>query len=225
MTAKSNKFDIFKIIKDSVGEKNVRAWERKQQNFIKILSEIQPLEDKIIDSLATKNKIIKDIVQLREQIINHCPHPDEFVIEKNGKKYCKFCEKQFSEYPPQRRVKLQKYNELKRLVEHVNNIENIVLKQLAEKQPLVDKLTEIRNEMIQMCIHPREYVTSIDVFADHAVVRCSFCNKEVFIKLPQENKRGSRDEKNKSKIQDFNILGSQHLQQQEQRKNRRSRRR
>jgi len=69
----------------------------------------------------------------------------------------------------------RKFNNMEALIEELNPIEEKILKiMLEEKQPILDKISDLRKEMVNSCIHPFEYLVQQDVF-----VECKFCNRKI----------------------------------------------
>lgn len=82
------------------------SWERQFGNMQKLLTEkIQPLEDQILDLMTKKNKIVDEMIVLRDELVKDCIHPFEHVAEEpiqdgmgfslghSGIYTCKFCNK------------------------------------------------------------------------------------------------------------------------------------
>lgn len=74
------------------------AWERKQDNMIKLLAQIRPIEDKILDLMAEKTPILDQVHELRKDMVTECVHPITMLTynQHDGIIVCKFCEKKFS---------------------------------------------------------------------------------------------------------------------------------
>jgi hypothetical protein len=68
------------------------AWERKMSRMQRLLQKIQPIEEEIIELQAKKVPIYDEIQSIREDMVRECIHPFDYLIEKDGYVYCKFCE-------------------------------------------------------------------------------------------------------------------------------------
>jgi hypothetical protein len=53
-------------------------------------------------------------------------------------------------------------------------LEEQILKLINEKQPILDKVAELRIVMQAECVHPFEYLVHKDSF-----IECKFCNKRM----------------------------------------------
>lgn len=72
------------------------SWNRKMDNMVKLLAEIRPLEDKIIELNEKKVPIFDAIQELRKQMLVDCIHPYEYVLVETDHAKCKFCERKIS---------------------------------------------------------------------------------------------------------------------------------
>jgi hypothetical protein len=61
-----------------------------------------------------------------------------------------------------------------RLVARINEIQDEIWDLEAEKQPLFDEMTELREVMIRECIHPVNHLIEHE---DH--VYCKFCERRI----------------------------------------------
>jgi len=70
------------------------SWKRKQKNVEKLIAELEPLEETILENMAAKNKLIDRITTIRAQMIQECIHPhNELVAQEDDTILCKFCGK------------------------------------------------------------------------------------------------------------------------------------
>jgi len=61
------------------------------------------------------------------------------------------------------------------LIEQLRPIEDKIIKIIAEeKQPLMDKIADLRYVMVKECVHPFEHLIMKDGF-----IECKFCNKKL----------------------------------------------
>lgn len=87
-----------KRLKDKVSNVANRSkktsWNRKMDRMIKLLAELKPIEDQLLDFHTEKNKIFDLIQQLRADMVIECVHPsDQLVILDDKAVLCKFCNK------------------------------------------------------------------------------------------------------------------------------------
>lgn len=68
----------------------------------------------------------------------------------------------------------RKRNNLESLYDKIRPIEDKILELVAQKQPIFDEMQEIRESMVDECIHPFDYLVVND---DH--ILCKFCNKKL----------------------------------------------
>lgn len=71
----------------------------------------------------------------------------------------------------------RKRNSLTAIVEdRIRPIEDRILDLETQKQPLLDEMNELRSEMVQLCIHPYDYLLHK---GDH--IECKFCNRKISV--------------------------------------------
>lgn len=72
----------------------------------------------------------------------------------------------------------RKLNNMEKLLDELRPIEEKIITIIAEeKQPMLDKIAELRTIMVNDCVHPYEHLCVKDVY-----VECKFCNKK--LKVP-----------------------------------------
>ena len=68
------------------------------------------------------------------------------------------------------------------LLEKIKPYEEQILELIAQKQSVMDEIAALRKEMVDICVHPIEYlVLADDTPETHAVVECKFCNKQLTV--------------------------------------------
>lgn len=72
------------------------SWDRKMDNMVSLLTELQPLEDQILDLQARKMPIIDKIQSLRQEMVRDCVHPFTHLVHHEDHVVCKFCERKFN---------------------------------------------------------------------------------------------------------------------------------
>ena len=63
------------------------------------------------------------------------------------------------------------------LITEVQRLEKKIIDLQARCQPMYDEIAGIRAEMVDMCVHDKQYL----VIMDDGVVECKFCNKRIRI--------------------------------------------
>lgn len=69
------------------------AWERKRNNMDKLVKQLRPLEDQIMEIRAVMNPIYDDIAVLRADMVEDCIHPFDMLVNQGAHIDCKFCGK------------------------------------------------------------------------------------------------------------------------------------
>lgn len=74
------------------------SWNRKFDNMGKLLIELQPIEEQILDLTVQKQEIFDKIQEIREVMVLECVHPytDLTVDSSDSLIVCKFCERKFA---------------------------------------------------------------------------------------------------------------------------------
>lgn len=72
------------------------SWDRKMDNMVKLLAQLRPIEDQVLDLLAMKQPIMDEIAALRMDMVKDCVHPfTHLTPQADGTVQCKFCMKRF----------------------------------------------------------------------------------------------------------------------------------
>lgn len=66
----------------------------------------------------------------------------------------------------------RKYKKMQESIEELRPYEEKIIQLHEEKQPIMDKISEIRENMVEVCVHPKEYLVHRGTH-----VECKFCNK------------------------------------------------
>lgn len=69
------------------------------------------------------------------------------------------------------------------IIEELNPIETEILTLMAQKMALLDKVTNLRQEMVDSCVHPFDLLV---VHADNSV-ECKFCGKRMMLQQRSNN--------------------------------------
>lgn len=72
------------------------SWERKRQNMDKLVKQLRPLEDKILELRGKMQPIYDEIQELRTKMVDECVHPYDMLVfnDEVGTITCKFCFKE-----------------------------------------------------------------------------------------------------------------------------------
>jgi small-conductance mechanosensitive channel len=86
---------IFESVSNHATRSEKTAWERKRTNMEKLITQLRPLEDQIMEIRSAMRPIYDDITALRSIMVDECIHPyDMLVINESLETItCKFCEK------------------------------------------------------------------------------------------------------------------------------------
>lgn len=72
------------------------SWNRKMDNMVKLMTQLTPIEEQIIELQSKKMPIFDEIQKLRETMVTECVHPYEYLVVKEDHLLCKFCGKKIS---------------------------------------------------------------------------------------------------------------------------------
>lgn len=81
----------------TTSEKN--AWQRKKRKMNKLMEELTPIEEELLDLKKRKDELVDQITLLRQEMVKSCIHPSNMVIEvtdQPGVAVCKFCDTKVS---------------------------------------------------------------------------------------------------------------------------------
>ena len=83
--------DKFKIIVGFKPKNERVAWSRKLDKMQTLIQNMEPIENKLLELYAEKQKHMDEITQLRNIMIKDCIHPVDFLVDKITYVECKFC--------------------------------------------------------------------------------------------------------------------------------------
>lgn len=66
----------------------------------------------------------------------------------------------------------RKYKKMQEYLEELQPYEEEILRLHNEKQPIMDKVSDLREKMVEECIHPKDYLIHRGTH-----IECKFCNK------------------------------------------------
>jgi hypothetical protein len=85
---------IFESVSNHATRSEKTAWERKRTNMDKLIKQLSPLEDKIMEIRAKMEPIYDEIAELRTLMVEECIHPFDMLLYNDDQTIrCKFCEK------------------------------------------------------------------------------------------------------------------------------------
>lgn len=82
---------ILHVITSSASQSEKTSWNRKMDKMIKLLAQLQPLEQQIMDLISKKQPIFDAVKVLRNTMVNECIHPKQHLHIKPDYIECKFC--------------------------------------------------------------------------------------------------------------------------------------
>jgi len=84
---------IFESISNFSDRSEKTSWNRKMDNMVKLLAQLRPIEEKILELQADKMPIFDDVQALRETMVKECVHPYPHLTLFEDHVVCKFCNK------------------------------------------------------------------------------------------------------------------------------------
>jgi hypothetical protein len=87
---------ILEIIADNATRSEKVSWDRKMDNMVKLLAKLKPIEERIVDLMASKAPIIDEVQALRREMVRECVHPYTHLTSTDEVIVCKFCERKFA---------------------------------------------------------------------------------------------------------------------------------
>lgn len=84
---------MLETIANNANRSEKTSWNRKEDNMIKLLAQLRPIEDKIEELLAEKLPIMDKIQELRTTMVKECVHPFQHLVYHEDHIVCKFCNK------------------------------------------------------------------------------------------------------------------------------------
>ena len=83
---------LFEKISNHANRSEKTAWKRKLTNMENLITDLTPIEEKILTIMHDEKQPILDQIQaLRKIMVNECVHPYEHLVRKEEVVYCKFC--------------------------------------------------------------------------------------------------------------------------------------
>lgn len=72
------------------------AWQRKMGNLEKLVAELKPIEDILLDFNSRKQEIVDKITMLRKEMVENCLHPYEMLVLNEDHVRCSFCNRKIN---------------------------------------------------------------------------------------------------------------------------------
>lgn len=72
------------------------SWQRKMSNLEKLVAELKPIEDILLDFNTRKQEIVDKITILRKEMVENCLHPYDMLVLKEDHVDCKFCQRKIA---------------------------------------------------------------------------------------------------------------------------------
>jgi len=69
------------------------SWQRKYKKLQKLIDELKPYEEKMLQLYQERMPIMDKIHMLRQMMVNECIHPKNYLTHKGTYIHCKFCDK------------------------------------------------------------------------------------------------------------------------------------
>ena len=79
------------LIASLPNKSETRSWERKAVAMAKLLEQLQPIEEKMLEIVAQRQPLVDEIEELRTVMTQECIHPIEHLVEHGNHIECKFC--------------------------------------------------------------------------------------------------------------------------------------
>ena len=86
-----NKRQLKEIVANRSSRREKVSWNRKMNNIVKLLSQLTPIEEQIIELQSQKIPLFDAIQELRQIMVLECVHPYEYLEIKENHVICKFC--------------------------------------------------------------------------------------------------------------------------------------
>lgn len=87
---------LLEAVANAASRSEKTSWNRKMDNMVRLLAELKPIEDSILELMAKKWEVFDRVQQLREVMVRECVHPYEQLVHKEDYIECKFCLKRIS---------------------------------------------------------------------------------------------------------------------------------
>lgn len=87
---------IFESISNYPERSEKTSWQRKLVNLEKLVAELRPIEETILDLMSRKAPLVDKITELRREMVDNCLHPYDMLILHDDHVTCTFCNRKLS---------------------------------------------------------------------------------------------------------------------------------
>lgn len=84
------------LISNNANRSEKTSWNRKMDNMVKLMSQLRPIEEKIIELQNEKIPLFDAIQELRLTMVNECVHPYSHLSVQDDYTLCKFCNRRIN---------------------------------------------------------------------------------------------------------------------------------
>lgn len=84
---------MLEAVSNNANRSEKTSWNRKEDNMVKLLAQLRPIEEEILDLIGKKQPILDKIKDLRTTMVNECVHPYQHLTFHEDHIVCKFCNK------------------------------------------------------------------------------------------------------------------------------------
>jgi hypothetical protein len=90
--------DRIEYIASLASRGEIKSWERKCVAMSKLLDQLRPIEEEILEIISKRQPLVDSIEELRHQMTQECIHPQEHLVDMGEYVTCKFCDRKMA--PP-----------------------------------------------------------------------------------------------------------------------------
>jgi len=84
--------NVLKYISEHANKSEIASWGRKRKAIEKLVStQISPLENELLEIRNELAPLYDKLDILRDEMVSHCVHPIDMLIQKEDHVVCKFC--------------------------------------------------------------------------------------------------------------------------------------
>lgn len=88
---------VKETVANSFSRSEKTSWNRKMDNMVKMVADLQEVENEILDYITEhKQPLLDSVQQLRQTMVKECIHPYEYLVVDQDHLLCKFCGKKIS---------------------------------------------------------------------------------------------------------------------------------
>lgn len=84
---------MIKDVANHASKSDRAAWMRRVKRLDDLIKQLEPVEDKLLELLHTREKLTQQLNEVREDLVANCIHPEEHLVSHNGYVVCKYCER------------------------------------------------------------------------------------------------------------------------------------